>query len=135
MVPADGVTWSHLLGRGFVEGLSRAALARDLEDAVDSDAGTRDLARAVLRELGSVGRGGLGRAVAMVTCAAAVVTGVAVAAVVGARAGGGGSIAEAADHLERAGRRAPRPGGPWAPGVTTPTESRMVVDWVRATAG
>jgi GT2 family glycosyltransferase len=107
-VTPDRVTWSYLLRRGFFEGVSKAALSRELgrEDSLSTESHylSRTLPGAVLRELGLVGRGGLRRAAAIVACVAATVAGYVLGTVAGARLGGAGSIAETADLLERAGR-------------------------------
>ncbi|WP_423917861.1 glycosyltransferase [Frigoribacterium sp. 2-23] len=76
------VTWGYLRRRSFYEGVSKAALSNQLGrgDSLSSEASylTTVLPKAVLRELGRTGRGGAGRALAIVTTVAGTVLGYAV---------------------------------------------------------
>jgi GT2 family glycosyltransferase len=84
-VTANRVTWAYLRRRSFYEGVSKAALSRQLgaSDSLSSESAylRRDIPRAVLRELRSVGRGGAGRLLALVTAVVATVAGYALGSV------------------------------------------------------
>lgn len=78
-VTAGRVTWAYLRRRSFYEGVSKAALSRQLgaSDSLSSESAylRRDIPRAALRELRWVGRGGAGRLAALVTAVVATVAG------------------------------------------------------------
>ncbi|ROS61997.1 glycosyl transferase family 2 [Frigoribacterium sp. PhB160] len=81
-VTPDRVTWAYLRRRGFYEGVSKAALSRQLGsgDALSSESDylRRVIPAAVVRELRATGRGGATRAAALVTVVSATVLGYAV---------------------------------------------------------
>lgn len=78
-VTAGRVTWAYLRRRAFYEGVSKAALSRQLgaSDSLSTESAylRRDIPLAVVRELRSIGRGGAGRLVALVTAVVATVSG------------------------------------------------------------
>ena len=69
-VSTDRTGWSYLIRRSFFEGISKAVLSRHLGsgDALASETSytLRVLPRGIVRELGSIGRGGAARAAAIV---------------------------------------------------------------------
>ncbi|WIA98950.1 glycosyltransferase family 2 protein [Curtobacterium sp. MCBA15_012] len=86
-VSPDRVTMRYLLRRSYYEGISKAVLSRRVGtgDALSSESTylTRVIPRAVLRELRHVGRGGLGRAGAVVASVVTTIAGYAVGRVLG----------------------------------------------------
>jgi GT2 family glycosyltransferase len=103
-VTADRVTWSYLRRRSFYEGVSKAALAKQLGrgDALSTESSylARVIPRAVLREAGRFTPEGVSRAAAICVSVLATVAGFAFGTVRGARLSPR-RVGAAADRLER----------------------------------
>jgi GT2 family glycosyltransferase len=107
-VTPDRVTWSYLRRRSYYEGVSKAALSRELgrTDALstESDYLAHVIPRAILRELRAARSCGVPRAAGIVLSVASTVTGYAVGTLRGARLTPH-RVSDAADRLEQAASR------------------------------